>query len=72
MKRTSVRIIQSLSDYPGNMELAVSGRGGCNCGCAVSVYFSERAVCVLMLGLCVASLKSGAFSSFFSLSLFGE
>lgn len=39
MKRISVRIIQSLSDYPGNMELC-QVEEVCNCGCAVSVYYS--------------------------------
>lgn len=31
MKRISVRIIQSLSDYPANMELC-QVEAGCNCG----------------------------------------
>lgn len=53
MKRISVRIIQSLSDYPGNMELC-QVEEVCNCGCAVSVYYE----CVPVCGVCVASLKS--------------
>lgn len=67
MKRISVWIIQSLSDYPPNMELC-QVEEVVIVVCAVSVYYSVEACAGFFFffahvnAVCVASYKSGGIS----------